>query len=489
MTARVRGRRNPWPTAVGLCAATIALSAGPAWATASNARALAMGNAYSAVAEEADMAAWNPALLGLSRPYTPAFTLTAPSVNLGLGNNFFSYDSLLGLLPDDTGNSRILGDANMDALMKSFNDPTVQLAVDSGFRTALALPPLRTSVMLQGDVDVQNLGLPKGIFELLLQGNTTARDIRLEGMKGGTLSALASAAVSHGLPIPFLAGRESSVGVTVRYIQGLAWGTVLDASGSILTVDEEGRLAADAGARTLVSYSQDVGKVLGLGSGGADLLGTGSGVTADLGFACKWNDQINWGVTVGNLGFIKWNKVQDKVATLKFAPTNLGMGYNAGADGTDQTTGQPKDPFKNATTSTDGEYNGLDNVDGRIPAYARLGFSWRGGVTFPRISNSPLYWNAPPVPVILAADLQQGFGTGYGISTVPELHVGVEARPLTEFLPLRMGVTFGGVRPMVGLGVGLDLKFMKLDLATGTMYGVFGGAKGSYLALTSQMAF
>lgn len=460
-------------------AAAIAAHATPAEAGATNARALGMGNAYAAVAEEADMAAWNPALLGLMRQKTPGFTLTAPSLNLGLGNNFFSYDSLLGLLPDDTGNSRLLGDANMDALMKSFNDPTVQFALDSGFRTALAFPSLRTSAMLTVDADMQNVGLPKGIFELLLRGNTTARDIRLEGLKGGTISALASAAVSHATPIALFPGRESSVGVTVRYIQGLAWGTILDASGSVLTMDQDGRLAADGGARAAYTGTDKVDQ----------LLGIGSGVTADLGFASKWNDAITFGFTVGNLGFVKWNKVQDKVATVKFASTNLGMGYNAGADGQEQTTGQPNDPFKNAFTTTSGALDGKSDVDGKIPAYTRFGVSWRGGVSLPRISNSPLYWNAPPVPVVIAADVQQGFGNGYGISTVPELHLGLEARPLGDFVPLRMGVAFGGVRPMVGLGAGLDLRFMKLDLATGTMYGVFGGAKGSYAALTSQMAF
>lgn len=451
----------------------------PAFAAATNARALGMGNAYSAVAEEADMAAWNPALLGLSRKRTPAFALTAPSVNLGLGNNFFSYDSLLSLLPDDTGNSRNLGDANMDALMRSFNDPTVQLALDSGIRTAVALPQLRTSAMLQFDADIQNVGLPKGIFELLLRGNTEARDIRLEGLKGGTISALASAAVSHAVPVPLFSGRESSVGVTVRYIQGLAWGTVLDASGSILTMDEEGRLSADGGGRAAFSYTGQPG----------ELLGVGSGVTADLGFASKWNESVTFGVTVGNLGWLKWNKVQDKVASVKFGPTNLGMGYTAGEDGQEQTQGQPNDPFKDTFKTSDGSLHGKDGVDGKIPAYARIGVSWAGAFNLPRISNSPLYWNTPPVPVTFAADVQQGFGNGYGISTVPELRLGAEARPLGDILPLRMGVSFGGVRPMVGMGVGLDLRFVRLDLATGTMYGIFGGAKGSYAALTSQMTF
>ncbi len=468
----MRSRVAAW-SAVALFAA----AALPAQAATTSARALGMGNAYSAVASEADMAAWNPALLGLSRPGTPRFAVQLPSLNLGLGNNFLSIDSFAGLLPDDSGNSKVFGDATMQTMVGSIGDRGWELlAVDAGSRLfAMAIPPLRTSLHVQADLDVQGVGLPRGLVELLLQGNTSARNINLDGLKGATAAAVASAGLSHAVPLPMFAGRPSAVGATVKYLQGFGWLNVEDASGSILSVDEEGRISADAGYRYFLTYP-------------GNWLATGTGVATDIGLASQWNETLTWGLTVGNLGFIKWNAVRDKIQTLKFAPTNLGLSYEAKPDGTEATTGSPKNPFDNAVKDTTGPADGKSDIDGHLPPFARLGFTWQGSLRLPPISKSPLAFNTPPLPVLLAADLVQGFGTGYGISTTPELHLGLESRPLLPFVPLRLGFAFGA-RSMVTVGAGLDLAYYKLDVAVGSMNGVFGTSKGAYAALTSNLTF
>jgi hypothetical protein len=55
-------------------------------------------------------------------------------------------------------------------------------------------------------------------------------------------------------------------------------------------------------------------------------------------------------------------------------------------------------------------------------------------------------------------------------------------------VPLRLGFAFGA-RSMVTVGAGLDLTYYKLDLAVGSMNGVFGTSKGAYAALTSNLSF
>ncbi|MBM3266156.1 MAG: hypothetical protein FJZ01_00785 [Candidatus Sericytochromatia bacterium] len=455
----------------------LALAAAPARAATTSARALGMGNAYGVVAIEADMAAWNPALLGISRPGTPVFAVQLPSANLGMGNNFLSLDALNGLLPDDSGNSRTFGDATMETLVGSMSDRGWELlAVDSGARLfALAIPPLRTSLHAQADVDFQGLGLPRGLVELLLQGNTEQRNINLDGLKGASAAVVASAGLSHAVPLPMFSERPSAIGATFRYLHGLGWLNVEDASGSILTVDPEGRISADAGLRYLLTYP-------------GDWIRTGNGLAWDLGLATQWNEALTWGLTVGNLGYIKWNKVSDKVTTAKISPRSLGLSYEAKPDGSEQTQGTPQDPFKDAFKDSVGPADGKSDIDGRLPPYARLGFAWRGALGLPPISRSPLAFNTPPLPILVAADIVQGFGNGYGVSTTPELHVGAEARPLFPMMPLRVGFSFGA-RSMVSMGAGLDLSFYKLDLAFGTMNGVFGNTKGVYAALTSNLAF
>ncbi|MBI6546264.1 MAG: hypothetical protein HY692_05685 [Cyanobacteria bacterium NC_groundwater_1444_Ag_S-0.65um_54_12] len=451
----------------------------PAVAGATDARALSLGNAYSALADEADMAAWNPALLGLSRSKAKILLFTAPSLHLGVGNNFLSYDSILNLLPDAHGNPRSLSEANVKVLLSGLTEGSWQLALDGGLRAALAIPLLRTSIHFQADADVQGIGLPRGLLELLLSGNTSVKQLPLETLAGGKITSLASVGISHAIPIPLPFGRQSAVGVTVRYLQGLAYATIPEASGSLLSSDADGKISSNAYVRYLATWpgatrnTFDLGQLLQLGQ-------VGSGVAADLGFTNQWNEHITWGITVGNLGYLRWHKVKDRIFTTYIEPFGGGFGLNGPAKLPD---------FNQAKKEINGPQDGKSNIDGGYPPFGRLGFAWSGALGFPPISKEPGFWNTPAMPITLTADLQQGFGTGYGISLNPELRLGMEARPLGAFLPLRIGTTLGGNRPLAAVGIGLDISAFRLDIASGTMFGILGNAKGSYFTLTSSLLF
>ncbi|MBU6429142.1 MAG: hypothetical protein KGR26_09050, partial [Cyanobacteria bacterium REEB65] len=319
------------------------LSARPAMAMATNARALAMGNAYSVVANEADMAAWNPALLGLHQKDDHWLELTAPAVNLGLGNNFLSLQDLLAVLPDAKGNPQTLTPATISGLLGDLPASGWNLVVDSGVRAALASRPLETSLEAETDVDVQGLGLPHDLVQFLLEGNTNTPTVDISALQGATATAIAAAGLSHAFSFPNVLGKASALGVTVKYLQGLAYGTVTEATGSVLSRDALGQLSASAS----LEYEAAVPKSL------SGILSTGSGLAVDLGFVNQVTDELRWGMTLGNLGFIKWNNVQDRVASVNQAPIGAGLGLS----------GQPALPnFSNDIRQTAGASDGQSNV-------------------------------------------------------------------------------------------------------------------------------
>ena len=450
--------------ALGACL-TLLLPAPPAWALATDARALAMGNAYSMVADEADMAAWNPALLAISQPTEHWFEMTAPSVNLGLGNNFLSLNSLETLLPNAKGQAASLSQNAVSSLLAGLPSSGWQLALDSGARAAIASPPLATSVMLETDADVQGLGIPHDLVQLLLEGNTSTPQVDISALDGATVAAIASAGISHAIALPHFLGKESALGVTVRYLQGLAYGTVTNASGSLATTNSLGQVSASASVEYQAAYPTSL----------SNLLSTGSGVAVDLGFVNQLDDRLRWGLMMGNLGYIKWNHIQDRIESINQAPTGAGLS----ATGTSTTPN-----FSNALKQTNGPSNGQSNIDGHLPPYARIGVAWDGNLGFSRTASNRNPWS---MPVIASLDAQQGFGNGYGISTTPELRLGLEVRPLGRWLPLRVGTTVGGDLPMMGAGFGIDLDRFRIDVAGGTMFGYFDNStKGLYGTVTTN---
>ncbi len=446
---------------------SLLLTAPPAWALATDARALAMGNAYSMVADEADMAAWNPALLAISQPNQHWFELTAPSVNLGLGNNFLSLNSLVNLLPNAKGQAASLSQNAVSSLLAGLPTSGWQIALDSGARAAIASPPLATSVMLETDADMQGVGIPHDLVQLLLEGNTGTPQVDISALDGATVAAIASAGISHAIALPHFLGKESALGVTVKYLQGLAYGTVTNATGSLATTDPLGEVSASASLEYQAAYPSSL----------SNLLSTGSGVAVDLGFVNQLDDQLRWGLMMGNLGYIKWNHIQDRIESVNQAPTGAGL----------SATGAASTPnFSNALKQTSGVNNGKSNIDGHLPPYARIGIAWEGNLGLPRTSRSHDPWS---MPVIASLDAQQGFGEGYGISTTPELRIGLEVRPLGRWLPLRVGTTVGGDLPMMGAGFGIDLDRFRIDVAAGTMFGYFdNSAKGLYGTVTTNFA-
>ncbi|MCK4656497.1 MAG: hypothetical protein KAT85_05675, partial [candidate division Zixibacteria bacterium] len=91
---------------------------------------------------------------------------------------------------------------------------------------------------------------------------------------------------------------------------------------------------------------------------------------------------------------------------------------------------------------------------------------------------------------LLASDLKFGLKDKAGVSTTPEISIGSEFHQFS-FMPLRAGVSFGGVHgTSLGLGGGFALSSFYVDLAwasSGTLLPSFG--RGLTLAISSGLRF
>lgn len=464
--------RNRKPVMAGLGLALLGLAglANPASASGSStARAMGMGGAQSAIADEADQGLWNPALLAMPRRAPGDFLLFSTSVGAGVGNTFASFDTLRTLLPDADGKRRTFTEAEWATFAAGLPEEGLGLIGDGGVRVAVASPFLRTGISATLDTSIRNIGVPRGLVDLLLRGNANASSIPLSGLQGAAAYGVANVAISHAIPLPLGLGKASSLGITARYIPAMAFASVTEASGSALTVDEEGRLSANGHLRyegvlsapTAIAPPRPQESLL-----------------FDIGFANRWNDNVTWSVMAANIGStLQAGPWTDKTVDLVLPPTTLGL---------DLSGGTPKAPdFSGVTQSGVGSRDGEARRTVTVPLLLRGGLAWEGDLGL-RGRLSDVLGDARS-PYSFALDLSQGLGEGFGVSRNPQVSMGLEGRPLGRWLALRTGVRLGGAYPMGGVGLGLDLRFFRLDLATGTVGGLFGNAKGSYLWLTSSL--
>ena len=205
-----------------LCAADLVAKPG-----LSNARSLGMGGAYGALALGAEAPYYNPANLSIPSPWQ--ISIAALGVGVGAANGSFTkglYDKyngqylsgdskreILGALSDDGLYSR--GSFEVQALSISYRNMAFAASVNGGFNGKIA----------------------KDLFDILLvEANRIDKKYAFEPVSGQG-QALASFAFSYGYQIPaqlpFL--YHLGVGVTAKYLKGLAFSEVTSAKAEAIT--------------------------------------------------------------------------------------------------------------------------------------------------------------------------------------------------------------------------------------------------------------
>lgn len=425
-------------------ALVISLVVGTAHATGygdTQPRAMGMAGSYTAMARGVESIYWNPANLGLKD--SPKVSLP---LNLGfsyiLENNSWSvadYNDFNGEFIDEDMKDDLLKDLDREGLQ--FNtDLGLFLPVIGG--ATFPLPwGLSSAMAVNVRVGIEGQ-VPRDMIEFMMRGNAFERDRLAEGLdpnydiaewdgQGWALGVFSWAFAKPWIPAqlaPYVS--EFALGGTVKVLGG-ALGEVVE---------------SDGGFVTRVSGTQ-------MNASGVSRAGGGVGFGVDLGAVGVTRDgRTTVGLSLMNLlDVMTWSisPVQDSVFVIA---QGISATSFTGKAGLDQVFDNPRDVIidgRRDTLSRDElrgmGYRGeaLDAVwdDGdpvfhkekdissfsrTLPAMMRLGVSHK---PMPRLT--------------VAANYDQAFSSGFGISSTPRVSVGTEYR-LVDWFPVRFGLSAGG---------------------------------------------
>ncbi len=416
-------RIHPWGLLGGMMVAALVFSLPRAEAAPSSARSMAMGEAFTSLAMGVDAARFNPANLGLDGFRRAELELVGVGVNLD--NNSFSledYNNYTGAFLTDADKSDILNKIPDQGLSLTANAHASAMALSAG--------PFVISVSGVGQAEVN---LSKDIVNLLLNGNSFGDSVGVTGSYSDAIG-YAAAGVSYGLPLYTSGSRQLAVGVTAKYIRGLAIEQIVEMEGLAATFatgyEGEGRMIA----RTATG---------------------GSGYGVDIGAALKLSDNYTTGVRVSNvLSSITWSTDPEEHSYIFSFDT--------------VTVDNMEDDF----VVSESETRSIEPFSSTLPSVMNVGFANTTG------------------KFVWGVDWQQGFRRAAGAATEPRIAVGAEWS-IIPLLPLRAGYATGGERPSaVSFGSGLDLGPIYIDFAavTGTSISPYS-TKGVNVAFSTGMTF
>ena len=388
-----------------------------------NARSLAMAKSFTSLALSYNSLGVNPANLAFEDNY---FGVELFSAEAQLNNNSFSLSDY------NTYNGQHWTQADKDEILSRVPETGLRGNAESGASAlAVATGSFAFGLTAEGD---GRINLDKQVLELILNGNSPGQTVDVTNAFGGG-TAHADFNISYGAKLMTASWGEINWGANIKYIYGIAYAEVEDASASAVT--------------ELYGFSAEGAVNMKTSQGG-------SGFGLDLGLATVYNDNWKISMAVTNLvSSIKWNK-NNKLNTYIFTVDNLTLETSE-----DDST----------VTSQDYETN-LDDFSTSLAPQLAIGASTR-------------YKS-----LLLGFDFKQGFKDQGMVSTTPEVSVGCEASFLNA-LPVRAGLAVGGIDgSRSAVGFGLNLSPFTLDVAyvsTGSLIPI--GGKGMGLAISSGLKF
>jgi hypothetical protein len=393
-----------------------------------NPRAMAMGDAYTALAFGLEAPAYNPANLGLSA--NRAFTMDFVSFGFDLKNNSFSLDDY------NTYTGQFLGDDDKEAILDKIPGEGLRLDFAAEAR-GMNFSVWRLAFNLRG-IGESKVKLDKDPFELLLYGNAVKPNVSLSDSRGEA-QALGDGSVSYGQPIKTWQDGQLAVGATYHYLYGIAYEKIIEAEGGISTTD----------TGYVGDGSMTVRQALG-----------GSGQAVDIGAAIVFAKNWTVSTSVRNIySKVKWNKDTEETR-FEFQMDPVTFQAMSDDDVNDSLVDNSDTTYDIAAFST------------TLPTVFRFGLAK---------SSKHMTW---------AFDWTQATSSIGSYSTNPRVSTGLEYRPIGVF-PLRLGVSTGGDRgTMFSAGLGIYMGPLHFDLATAN-YGTFipNSTKGATLAFAMGLRF
>ncbi len=413
----------------------------------SSPRLVGMGRAFTAFSRGLDAVGVNPANLALNdRDATITinvlplgFSIGSDLINYGIYNEFFT-----GVENPTTGKRepKFLSEQDKDDILELF--PSGVGRTQMKFETA----PVGISFQI-GDFGMAivpsmqmalNLDLDKEYLEFPLRGYPAGKTYLFDNTAiNGQVVADVNFSAAYVLPLEFPMVSDIAVGFGVKYLQGLAFIATEYYNGSIspMTSTTNGVETNDTTVAKF-DFLQWVAAV-----DPDDPKPSGTGLGYDVGLSMRIMDNIQFAVSVTDIGKIKWD--QNTKAIIGNANLKLG------AVGDKENQDKLKEAFKGKTVDTTGfEFD--------LPTAVHVGVALQMDDIFDVI---PFRW-------LVAMDGHYGLNEIGGNTKLPQYSIGTEFDPVAGWLPIRTGVIIGGRERFAwsaGFGIHLANTF-DLDFAT-----------------------
>jgi len=277
---------------LALCSALMILAFPRDLLAQHDARGLAMGDAYTAVARGVSSSFYNPANLGLSDRQKAELKLF--SFEAGLNNNSFVFSDY------DKYNGEHLSESDKEEILNSIPEEGLSLEAFTGVEAfSFSFKNFAVNFSGSGDAD---LNFPKDPVELVLYGNALKSEVQLEDAQGESY-ALASASLACGYPILKRGKLKLALGAGFHYLHGIAYAEILRAQGEALTTDTSLSAYGEVEMRTALG---------------------GKGFSADLGLAMGYGDRWTFGFSILRLcEEMNWNRETEKrIYSFEVEPLN-----------------------------------------------------------------------------------------------------------------------------------------------------------------------
>ncbi|GEM_PF-1511630 len=418
------------------------------------ARATAMGGAYTAVATGVHAPAWNPANLAF---------FAAPSTELSLGNlgffaanDGFSYGDFVGWLDDE-----VLTTAEIQSALGMF--PGGAISIRQTMNVGIPFSVRVKQFAVTGEfMEFVSVGLPRGLFDAIADdrdATTAYNDARTSGipysLSGivGDVWAVGVTKFSYARRVPLRYADAFSVGATLNYYRASPRVRVVESVGEVLvrpnTWQTDARLVVETGGLSVKRTTDAFGdKQTDVEFEAANAWGLG----CTLGAAGKLDDKTAISAALHNLPLrsIMWNMAERRTYTLDSGSRIINAKSLIDDKPEGANTLDYLDTLFAAPGSTVERYERINSMKANVPAYLRVGMA----------RSVDLF------PAIWTVDFEQGFSRSTLTSTTPRIAAGIEYLPVGPWVPLRAGMSLGGRSGhFASLGMGFHLRWFHWDLA------------------------
>ncbi len=426
-----------------------------------DARGLGLCNAYTVTSRGISAVGYNPANLGHNEDLTVSADLF--DFKMSAFNNFMSLALFNKYFTGDRNGDPFDWEAEMYGETMTHKEYFLSLIPSDGFAFGLgmSIPILNVSLgnyaFSSGLEYYQRNSLPRGLFELMLEGNQVGQSLSLAFSQ----DVLLVTNFGFSFAIPF---EKYNVGATIKYLAGIGFAGV-DSSGGAFSTQATG-LESNGFYR----YTRAIG---------------GNGLAVDLGFNTRKIGDWQYGIAINNIiGFINWGNDDNYIAkniklieSLVPVRNLLQIPDSAFSASTLHTMNLESVNVTGALANSDSLFQlraediaTPDSIRMNYPAIFRMGTSYQYKEDF-----------------ILMADLSVGLDDYYFADRNWRLALAAEWIRF-KMIPVRSGLAFGGPYGReASLGTGVHLIWFDADIALKFLGGMsFATAQGIEFGINFQ---